>query len=430
MRLSDAPTTHSSPWRSGRRSTVCGGKALTEKLEALCSGAVAEDEFDEDSVIPDERLHLIFACCHPSLSPEARVALTLKSLGGLTTAEIARAFLTTEATMSQRLTRACHKIRAAGIPIAMPSESDLADRIDSVLAVIYLVFNEGYSPLAGEELVKADLCVEAIRLAEMMKVLMSAEPETHGLAALCLLIDARRAARVDGMGNPILLESQDRSLWDRSMIDRGLAHLYAARSLDEGEAYTLQAEIAAVHARAAAWEDTDWGQIVGLYRRLFEVKPSPVVVLNLAAAVAMRYGPEAGLDVMEQLEKPLGLPALPRLPCGTVASCRTIRRGCGRFPTGAPVPDQRQGPASSRVPPRRGGHGQGEPVDRPVASQPHEAHALGPAAGTGRLFCGWSCRRTGVDVAPTGTHRGRNGCSDLRDPGLRRGFELPSSRVG
>lgn len=280
-------------------------KALAERLEMLGAAAAAEDRFDEDSAIPDERLHLMFACCHPSLSPEARVALTLKSLGGLTTAEIARAFLTTEATMYQRITRARHKIRAAGIPIAMPSESDLASRLDSVLAVIYLIFNEGYSPLMGEELVKADLCVEAIRLAEMMTVLMPAEPETHGLAALCLLIDARRAARVDNLGRLILLQDQDRSLWDCFMIDRGLAHLDAARSLADGEAYTLQAEIAAVHARAAAWEDTDWGQIVGLYRRLFEVKPSPVVVLNLAAAVAMRYGPEAGLDVMEQLEKPL-----------------------------------------------------------------------------------------------------------------------------
>lgn len=280
-------------------------KALAERLEILGAAAAAEEEFDEDSEIPDERLHLIFACCHPSLSPEARVALTLKSLGGLTTAEIARAFLTTEATMYQRITRARHKIRAAGIPIDMPSEKDLAGRLDSVLAVIYLIFNEGYSPLVGEQLVRADLCAEAIRLAEMMTVLMPAEPETHGLAALCLLTDARRTARVDSFGRLILLEDQDRSLWERSMIDRGLAHLDAARSLGDGGSYTLQAEIAAVHARAAAWEDTDWGQIVGLYRRLFEVKPSPVVVLNLAAAVAMRYGPEAGLDVMEQLEKPL-----------------------------------------------------------------------------------------------------------------------------
>ena len=278
-------------------------KRLAEKLETLGSTAVIEDEFVDDGGIPDERLRLIFACCHPALSPEARVALTLKSLGGLTTAEIARAFLTTEATMYQRITRARNKIRVAGIPIDMPYSADLPTRLDSVLAVIYLIFNEGYSPLAGEELVRVDLCVEAIRLAEMMVELMSEESEPRGLAALCLLTHARRTARVDPGGELVLLEDQDRSLWDHSMIDRGLAHLDSAP--EHGGAYVLQAEIAAAHAGAARWDDTDWDHIVGLYQRLFEVKRSPVVALNLAAAVAMRDGPEAGLALMGSLEAPL-----------------------------------------------------------------------------------------------------------------------------
>ena len=278
-------------------------KRLAEKLETLGSTAVIEDEFVDDGGIPDERLRLIFACCHPALSPEARVALTLKSLGGLTTAEIARAFLTTEATMYQRITRARNKIRVAGIPIDMPYSADLPTRLDSVLAVIYLIFNEGYSPLAGEELVRVDLCVEAIRLAEMMVELMPEESEPRGLAALCLLTHARRTARVDPGGELVLLEDQDRSLWDHSMIDRGLAHLDSAP--EHGGAYVLQAEIAAAHAGAARWDDTDWDHIVGLYQRLFEVKRSPVVALNLAAAVAMRDGPEAGLALMGSLEAPL-----------------------------------------------------------------------------------------------------------------------------
>lgn len=278
-------------------------KRLAEKLETLGSTAVIEDEFVDDGGIPDERLRLIFACCHPALSPEARVALTLKSLGGLTTAEIARAFLTTEATMYQRITRARNKIRVAGIPIDLPYSADLPTRLDSVLAVIYLIFNEGYSPLAGEELVRVDLCVEAIRLAEMMVELMPEESEPRGLAALCLLTHARRTARVDPGGELVLLEDQDRSLWDHSMIDRGLAHLDSAP--EHGGAYVLQAEIAAAHAGAARWDDTDWDHIVGLYQRLFEVKRSPVVALNLAAAVAMRDGPEAGLALMGSLEAPL-----------------------------------------------------------------------------------------------------------------------------
>lgn len=279
-------------------------KSLAVKLESIGGGVAVADE-DDDGGFPDERLRLMFACCHPALSPEARVALTLRSLGGLTTAEIARAFLTSESTMYQRITRARNKIRVAGIPIELPSSADLPQRLDSVLAVIYLVFNEGYSTITGEKLVRVDLCAEAIRLAEMMAALLPDEPEARGLAALCMLTDARRPARVDASGRLVLLEEQDRSLWERSKIQRGLEHLEAARSLGGAAAYVLQAEIAAVHTSAGTWEDSDWDRIVGLYQHLFVLKQSPVVALNHAAAVAMRDGPEAGLDLMAQLSDPL-----------------------------------------------------------------------------------------------------------------------------
>ncbi len=278
-------------------------KRLAVKLEAM--GAIAMADEDDDGGFPDERLRLMFACCHPALSPEARVALTLKSLGGLTTAEIARAFLTSESTMYQRITRARNKIRVARIPIELPSSADLPQRLDSVLAVIYLVFNEGYSAMEGEELVRVDLCAEAVRLAVMMATLLPTEPETHGLAALCLLTDARRPARVDASGRLALLEEQDRSLWDLSKIQHGLEHLDAAHSIGGGAAYVLQAEIAAAHARARRWQETDWDHIVGLYEQLFDLKRSPVVALNHAAAVAMRDGPEAGLELMGQVADPL-----------------------------------------------------------------------------------------------------------------------------
>lgn len=276
-------------------------KALARRLADLESVVTVEDAYDTDAEIPDERLRLLFACCHPALSPEARVALTLRSLGGLTTAEIARAFLTTEATMYQRITRARRKIRVAGIPIQMPSAPDLPERLQSVLAVICLIFNEGYSPMAGEDLVRVDLSDEAIRLSEMLARLMPLEPEVQGLAALCLLTDARRPARLGPAGTPVLLEDQDRTRWDRARIERGLAHLDLAERLGGGGAYVLQAMIAAEHARAASWEETDWDRIVRIYRELLALQDSPVVALNLAAAVAMRDGPEAGLVLMSRL---------------------------------------------------------------------------------------------------------------------------------
>ncbi len=280
-------------------------KALAGRLADLEASSRSEDEYHDDGEIPDERLQLLFACCHPALSPEARVALTLKSLGGLTTAEIARAFLTTEPTMYQRITRARKKMRLAGIPVQMPLAGDLSERLQSVLAVIYLIFNEGYSPMTGEDLVRVDLSEEALRLCEMMASLMPSEPEVRGLAALCLLTDARRPARIGPEGSLNLLEDQDRALWDAAKIARGLAHLDAGRALGGGGPYLLQAEIAAVHARASTWTETDWDRIVLLYRRLLGFEDSPVVALNLAAAVAMRDGPEAGLSLMAELAEPL-----------------------------------------------------------------------------------------------------------------------------
>ena len=203
--------------------------------------------------------------------------------------------------MYQRITRARRKIRVAGIPIQMPSAPDLPERLQSVLAVICLIFNEGYSPMAGEDLVRVDLSDEAIRLSEMLARLMPLEPEVQGLAALCLLTDARRPARLGPAGTPVLLEDQDRTRWDRARIERGLAHLDLAERLGGGGAYVLQAMIAAEHARAASWEETDWDRIVRIYRELLALQDSPVVALNLAAAVAMRDGPEAGLVLMSRL---------------------------------------------------------------------------------------------------------------------------------
>jgi RNA polymerase sigma-70 factor (ECF subfamily) len=279
-------------------------RVLHEKLALLAEPSATGDDITEDQVIPDERLRLIFACCHPALSTEARVALTLRSLGGLTTAEVARAFLTSEPTMFQRITRARSKIRLAGIPIEMPAPEDLPGRLRAVLAVIYLVFNEGYSPMGGNRLTRVDLCHEAILLAEMMTELMPDEPEARSLAALLWLTDARRPGRLDAKANLVLLEDQDRSSWDRMAIDRGLSQLARASASPVGP-YRLQAEIGAVHAASASAADTDWDRIIGLYRQLVELTPSPVVALNLGAAVAMRDGPEAGLAVVDGLAEPL-----------------------------------------------------------------------------------------------------------------------------
>jgi RNA polymerase sigma-70 factor, ECF subfamily len=268
---------------------------------------VAPMQLGTEGGLDDDRLRLIFTCCHPALQLDARVALTLRTLGGLTTPEIARAFLVPEATLAQRLVRAKRKIRQAGIPYRVPLDEELPERLDSVLATLYLVFNEGYLASTGEAAVRHELCAEAIRLAALVADLMPDRPETHGLLALLLLQDSRRAARMGADGSIVLLEEQNRSLWDRAEISRGLEALdhgfAAAARLSHASVgrYLVQASIAAEHARTLDGRSTDWAAIATLYEALARIDPSPIVELNRAVAIAQAHGPAAGLALLDAL---------------------------------------------------------------------------------------------------------------------------------
>ena len=253
------------------------------------------------SSLADDRLRLIFTCCHPAIAPAARIALTLRTLGGLTTAEIARAFLVPEATMAQRLVRAKHKIQVAGIPYRVPPDRVLTERLSGLLAVLYLVFNEGYSASAGDDLLRPGLCDEAIRLTRLLHELMPDEPEATGLLSLLLLLDSRRATRIGPRGELVLLADQDRSRWDRVRIEEGCALVAAALRRRSLGPYQVQAAISAVHSEAPDFGATDWRQIVALYGELARLTPSPVVALNRAVAVAELDGPAAGLALVDEL---------------------------------------------------------------------------------------------------------------------------------
>jgi RNA polymerase sigma-70 factor (ECF subfamily) len=279
------------------------GTAKLQEVAVLTPSPEPESDQVGDSGVADDRLRLLFTCCHPALAVEAQVALTLRTLAGLSTAEIARAFLVPEATMAQRLVRAKRKIRNAGIPYRVPPAHQLPERTGAVLGVLYLLFNEGYAATSGADLVRRGLCDEAIRLCRTLATLMPDEAEALGLLALLLLQDARRGARVDDAGDLVPLDVQDRSRWDRQAIDEGIAILDRALRRSRPGPYQVQAAIAACHALAGEAEATDWPQIATLYGELARMVPSPVVALNRAVAVAMAEGAEAGLALVDELDR-------------------------------------------------------------------------------------------------------------------------------
>jgi RNA polymerase sigma-70 factor (ECF subfamily) len=300
--------------RRGRLATKLADLAPFDERDKLAELAPFDERHIHSSgdadVVPDERLRLIFTCCHPALAPEAQVALTLRTLCGLTTEEIAHAFLVPPATMAQRLVRAKAKIRDAGIPYVVPGEDDLPARLAAVTAVLYLVFNEGYAAVQGPSLVRHDLCAQAIELTRILRSLLERSrpvcpPAVNALLALMLLQDARRHARVDANGEVVLLQDQDRTLWDRAEIDEGSRLLLDVLGRAPPGSYALEAAIAAVHAEALTAQETDWPQIAGLYERLLAMHPSPVVALNRAVAVSMAQGPHAALSLVEALAEPL-----------------------------------------------------------------------------------------------------------------------------